>query len=315
MGRPSAEDWEHVVDRDLLPLMGIGISSQPLPAQWPADPALLPDQAYEDLSEVAGRLGVTDILAVPPAARLVDKLRYRSLYAPLQVAAVGERAVGLWVRALPAPGVRVQVPVSGIGAIETLADGPQRRLIVTGKGSRLAVRYSANGDVGVSGWIRRLRMRAAGDASPAPAVAPDGYGKGREEFLLGPGDGGVIVRWRSGLGSGRCTLALTSRELIVARSWPALGCPWRRVRRTLYMPRQSIEGVRSQARSLCVESAGAQVWIGLGSSRIASAASAWLWQLLSQPDHLDSPTAEIPKRLFRTGPPDSGIAGFSRRTR
>lgn len=287
MGRPSAEDWEHVVDRDLLPLMGIGISSRPLPAQWPIDPELLPDQAYEDLSEVVGRLGMADIVAVPPAARMVDRLRYRSLYAPLQVAAVGHRAVALWVRALPAPGVRVQVPVGGIAAIETLAEGPQRLLTVTGKGSRLAVRYSGNGDAGVNEWIRRVRMRAAEDRSRVPAVPPARYGKGREEFLLGEADGGAIVRWRSGLGFSRCTLALTSRELVVARSWPALGCPWPRVRRTLYVPRQSIEGVQSQSRSLCVNSADTQVWIGLGSSRISSAASAWLRQLLGQPDRHD----------------------------
>ena len=68
MGRLSAEDWEHVIDRDLLPLLGIGIGRKPQGAQFPADSAWLPDGAYEDLSVGVGRLGVEDILVVPPTA-------------------------------------------------------------------------------------------------------------------------------------------------------------------------------------------------------------------------------------------------------
>jgi hypothetical protein len=285
MGRLSAQDWEFVVDRDLLPLLGLGIGSQSRRAQWPADPALLPDEAYQDLSVTVGRLGMEDVLAIPPAARLVDRLRYRSLYVPLQVAAIGDRAVGLWVRALPTPGVRVQVPVSRISAIETLADGPQRLLVVTGEASSLAVRYTSDDDASVDAWARRIRMRAAGDPSPVPAMPSARYGKGLDEFLFGPADGGVCVRWRSGFDYGQCTLAITSRELIVARSWVRPGRPWRKVRRTFYAPRRSIEGIRSRSRSVCLDSAGAQNWVGLGSKRIASAASAWLGQVLGQADH------------------------------
>jgi hypothetical protein len=122
-----------------------------LPCPW------LPDGAYEDLSVGVGRLGVEDILVVPPTAWLVDRLRYRCLYMPLQIAGIGQRAVGLWVPALPAPGVRVEVPVSGIAAIERLADGLRRRLVVTGQAVRLAVRYSRDGEANVGAWTRRVR--------------------------------------------------------------------------------------------------------------------------------------------------------------
>jgi hypothetical protein len=286
MGRLSAEDWEHVVDRDLLRLLNVG--RQPQGAQWPADGALLPDEAYEDLSAHVGRLGVEDILVVPPAAWLVDRLRCRCLYMPLQIAGIGERAAGLWVRALPAPGVRVQVPVSAIAAIEILADGPRRRLVVTGQAVRLAVRYSSDGEASVGAWTRRVRVRAAGQPSPVPAISSARHGKGLKAFLLGPADHGVCVRWRSYTGCGTCTLALTSREVVVVRSWRAPVRPWRRVRRTLYVPRRSIEGAVSRSRSVCLDSAGTQVCIGLGSRRIASAASAWLGQVLGQPDHRDA---------------------------
>jgi hypothetical protein len=289
MGRVSAEAWEHVVDRDLLPFLGIGIGRQPQGAQWPADSALLPDGAYEDLSAGVGRLGVEDILVVPPAAWLVDRLRYRCLCMPLQIAGIGERAVGLWVQALPTPGVRAQVPVSGIAAIESLTDGPRRLLVVTGQAVRVAVRYSRAGEASVGAWTRRVRVRAAGQPSPVPAIPSARHGNGAEAFLLGPADHGVCVRWRSFTGCGACMLALTSRELIVMRTWRAPGRPWRQVGRTLYVPRQSIGGAVSRARLLCLESAGTQVRIELGSRRIASAASAWLGQVLfGQPDHRDA---------------------------
>jgi hypothetical protein len=286
MRRLSAEDWEHVVDRDLLPLLGIAVGRQPRGAQWTAGSALLPDEAYEDLSAHVGRLGVEDILVVPPAAWLVDRLRYRCLYMPLQVAGIGERALGLWVRALPAPGVRAQVPASGIAAIETLADGPRRQLVVTGQAVRLAVRYG--GDASAGAWTRRVRLRAAGQPSPVPAIPSAGHGTGLEAFLLGPADHGICARWRSYAGRGGCTVAVTSRELVVVRSWRAAGRPWRRVRRTLYVPRRSFEGAVPRSRSVYLGSAGAQVRIGLGSRRIASAASAWLGEALGQPDHRDA---------------------------
>jgi hypothetical protein len=288
MGRLSAEDWEHVVDRDLLPLLGIAIGRQPQETQCTAGIAPLPDDAYEDLSVHVGRLGPEDILVVPPAAWLTDRLRYRCLYTPLQVAGIGERAIGLWVRALPAPGVRAQVPASGIAAIETLADGPRRRLIVTGQAVRLAVRYGSDGDAGAGAWTRRVRLRAAGQPSLVPAIPSAQPGRGPEAFLLSPDDHCVSARWRSYANCGASTVAVTSLELIVVRSWRPPGRPWRQVRRTLYVPRRSVERAVPRSRSLYLDSAGTRISIGLGSRRIASAASAWLGQVLGEPDHRDA---------------------------
>jgi hypothetical protein len=245
MGQLTAENWEHVVDRDLLPLLNVG--QQPRAAQGPAGRGLLPDEAYGDLYARAGRLGADDILVIPPAAWLLDRLRYRCLYMPLQVAGIGERAVGLWVRALSAPGVRVQVAISDIAATESLVDGPRRQLVVTGHAERLAVRYSGDGEASADAWTRRVRVRAAGQPSPVPAMPSARRGKGLEAFLLVPADHGVCARWRSCTGSGACMLALTSRELVVVRSQRALGRPWHRVRRTLYVPRR-FAGPRTRDR-------------------------------------------------------------------
>jgi hypothetical protein len=283
MGRVSAEDWEHVVTRDLLPFLGFGIDLKPRGTQFPVGSTGLPDGAYEDLSADVGRLGAEDLLVVPPAAWMVDRLRYRCLCMPLQIAGIGERAAGLWVRALPAPGVRVQVPVNGIAAIQSVADGRRRLLVVTGQGARLAVRYSSDGDAAVDAWTRRVRVRAAGRPSPVPLTASAQH-ESLEAFLVGRADYGVSVRWRSYAGSGACLLALTCRELVVVRSWRVPDCPWSRVRRTLYVPRRSITGVVSQSRSVSLDSAGTEVRIALGSRRIAAAAAAWLRQMLGEPD-------------------------------
>jgi hypothetical protein len=289
MGRVSAEDWEHVVTRDLLPFLGFGIDLKPRGAQFPVGSTGLPDGAYEDLSADVGRLSAEDLLVVPPAAWMVDRLRYRCLCMPLQVAGIGERAVGLWVRALPAPGVRVQVPVNGIAAVECVAEGRRRLLVVTGHGARLAVRYSSDGDAGVGAWARRVRVRAAGQPSPVPVTASVQH-ENLEAFLLGPDDYGVSVRWRSYAGSSACMLALTSRELVAVRSWRRAGPPWGRVSRALYVPRRSITGLVSQIGSVSLDSAGTQVRIELGSRRIAAAASAWLDLVLGQPDPRNAAT-------------------------
>lgn len=82
MGGLSAQDWELVVDRDLLPLLGVGIGRQPHGARFPAGGAWLPDGSSEDLSTAVGRLAVDDILVVPAAAWMVDWLRYRYLCTP-----------------------------------------------------------------------------------------------------------------------------------------------------------------------------------------------------------------------------------------
>ena len=80
--------------------------------------------------------------------------------------------MALWVQALPAPGIRAVVPLSEIAAIVRQANGTRRQLLVTGRTSRLPVRYDAAGDVLVDALIRRLRRRTAGDPAPVPAGYP-----------------------------------------------------------------------------------------------------------------------------------------------
>jgi len=168
-GQPLEADWELVVARDLVP--------QLLPAgrlcgvRRPADVGWLPDGAYPALADSVGRVGLEDLLVVPATAWPAERWRRRWLYSPLCVMAIGEHGVGLWVQALPAPGVRARVPFEEIAAVEQRADGRRGALVVTGLADTLVVRYDADGQAVVDAWARRLRLRAA--------AAPGGHGDGK----------------------------------------------------------------------------------------------------------------------------------------
>jgi hypothetical protein len=89
------------------------------------------------------------------------------------------------VQALPEPGVRVVVPFSDVAVIEQEACGPERRLIITGRDSRLVVRHDATGSMPADAVARRVRRRAAGDpaSGPVPGIV----------HRIRPGTGGA--RW------------------------------------------------------------------------------------------------------------------------
>jgi hypothetical protein len=83
------------------------------------------------------------------------------------VLGAGTVAATLWVQALPAPGIRAVVPLPEAAAIEQETDGPQRRLIITGRAGWLLVRYDASGGRLADALARRL----AGDPAPVPGDA------------------------------------------------------------------------------------------------------------------------------------------------
>jgi hypothetical protein len=78
--------------------------------------------------------------------------------------AIGERGVGLWVQALPAPGVRAWVPFEEIITVEQRADGRRGVLVVPARTDTLVVRYTADGQAVIDAWARQLRLRAAAAA-------------------------------------------------------------------------------------------------------------------------------------------------------
>jgi hypothetical protein len=302
-GQPAAADWEYVVGSDLM--LHLLPAGRPRGVHRPAGVAWLPDGAHPAIVDSVGRAGLEDLLVVPAVAWPVEPWRRQCLYSPPCVMGIGERGIGLWVQALPVPGVRVQVPFEEIAAIEQRRDGPCGMLIVTGRAGMLPVRYHADGQAVVDAWTRRLRGRAA--AMPAP-VPP--HPSGRQPYggadlgslLLSQSDPIVYAGWRSRVGRGACLLGVTSRELVVVQSLCARRRPWRRTTRTLCVPRGSIEDAVVRSKTVLLRSAGAEVRIVLQSRKVAAAADSWLWWMLS--DH---------GRLGSAGPPRAGRHGDGKR--
>jgi len=138
----------------------------------PLDVNDLPAGAHAALVDGIGRHGLEDLVIVPSAERTYGWQRRRCIYAPPCVLGLGERAVALWVQALPAPGIRVLVRLSEIAAIGQQANGTRRQILVTSRTGRLPVRYDAASDTVMSDWTRRLRKRTAGEPAPVPADYP-----------------------------------------------------------------------------------------------------------------------------------------------
>jgi hypothetical protein len=286
MSEPWTADWEQIVGCDLVPhLIPAGQSQQ---VHRAVGVTSLPDGAHAALSDGVGHVGPSGLLVVPAAAWRWHGWRRLSLYSPLSVVGIGEQGVGLWVQALPAPGVRVQVPFSEIAAVEQHADGPWCVIAVTGTAGRLLVRYREDGHTGAEEWTRYLRLRAAPMPAPVPS-APFGGCRPRtvrdpESFLLDPGDDVIWAGWRSRAHGAACLLAVTARELIIAQSRPARGRLRRGITRTLYVPRQALRAVDARAGSLWLHSAGTDVDVELWSDKAADAASSWLSQVLGDRD-------------------------------
>jgi hypothetical protein len=286
MSQPWAADWEQIVGCDLVPhLIPAGQSQQ---ARRPIGVTTLPDGAHAALSESVGYVGQRGLLIAPAAAWQWHGWPRRSLYSPLSVAGIGQQGVALWVKALPAPCVRVEMPFSDIAAVEHHADGQWCVIAVTGRTGRLLVRYREDGQTGVQDWTRYLRLRTAPMSAPVPPAPFGGHGPrtGRdpESFLVDPDDDVIWAGWRSRAHGAACLLAVTPRELIIAQSLPRRGRLGHGITRTMYVPRQALRDAVAQEGSLRLHSAGSDVDVALWSGKAADAASSWLRQVLDDRD-------------------------------
>jgi hypothetical protein len=192
---------------------------------------------------------------------------------------------------MPAPGIRVLVPLSDIAAIAWQSNGTRGQLLVTSRATRLPVRYDGPSDVSMEAWIRRLRRRSAGDPAPVPVDYPrirDVAHGPRRAFapvaLRLDSDDDVVMAGRPGRrGRATCLLAVTPREVVILRSVLSAGSPGR-LTDSLYVPRRAIEDASIKSGSLLLRSAGLDLRIGLRSKKAVTAASAWLGQVLNDHD-------------------------------
>jgi hypothetical protein len=295
-GEPSIElieEWEQTLGADLLHHLIPAGQFQGM--RRPPDVNELPAGAHAALADGIGRHGLEDLLIVPSAERTYGWQRRRCIYSPPCVLGLGERAVALWVQALPAPGIRALVPLSEIAAIAQRASGTRRQLLVTGCTGRLPVRYDTASDIFMDAWTRRLRRRTAGEPAPVPVDYPgirDVTHGGRRTFTppdvrLGADDDVVIAGRPGSPGRRACLLAVTPRELVILRSAPSANPPGRRAD-SLYVPRRAIEYGDIRSGSIVLRSAGVELRVGLRSPKAVAAATDWLAQVGNDHDRSDT---------------------------
>jgi hypothetical protein len=259
-GEPSIElieQWEQTLGADLLHhLIPAG---QFRGMRRPLDVNDLPAGAHAALVDGIGRHGLEDLMIVSPAERTYGWQRRRRIYAPPCVLGLGERAVALWVQALPAPGIRVLAPLSEIAAIGQQANGTRRQFLVTSRTGRLSVRHDAASDTVIDAWTRRLRKRTAGDPAPVPAdyhgirdVTHDRRRTFTPVALGLDSDDDVVIAGRPGrAGRTTCLLAVTPCELVILRSAPSANPPGLRAD-SLCVPRRAITDAEIRSgRSCC----------------------------------------------------------------
>ncbi len=252
-GEPPMEEWEQTFGTDLRPhLVPAG---QPDAIRRPAGVNQLPPGAVAALDAAIGRYSLQDLLIVPGAARSCGWLRHRFVYTPPCVLGVGERAVALWVQALPAPGIRAMVPLGEIAAITLHVHGTRRHLLVTGSAGRLPVRYDVADDPVMEALIIGLRRRAAGTPAPVPPVAA----RFAALLRLDPADEVATAGPKTRL------IVVTPYELVILRPG-----------RVLYVPRRAIQAAGIRSRSLVLRSAGVDLDLRLRPRKTAAAAVLWL---------------------------------------
>ena len=154
-----AAEWEYLVEGDLAPHL-VPRRRADRPGQA-AGIKRLPDGAYESIAASLGPVRSEDLLVIPAAAWPLGGWRRRCLYSPLCVAAIGERAAGLWVQDLPLPQVRARAALGDVALVEHRTAGPWHALTVTARTGTLVIRYDEDQRPRVDAWARRLRLRVA----------------------------------------------------------------------------------------------------------------------------------------------------------
>jgi hypothetical protein len=286
---PAVEEWEHAIASDLA--SHLTLASPVARPHQPLSVIDLPAGARAALTEAIGWHGLDDLLVVPAAARPFGRLHRRCVYTPPCVLGVGERAVGLWVQALPVPGVRAIVLLGELAAVELRADGTGSRLTLRSHPRQLSVRYNRKADPLVGGLLR-LRRRAAGEPFPVPGAPPGNtYIPPRWQAVLGApvlglraGDGVAAVFGHARRPGGmEYLIALTARELVVIRAAWKRNPPHFDRPDSVQVPRRNIRKASIRSGCLLLRSAGVDLRVELGAS-LTPAAALWLEDALNFKD-------------------------------
>jgi hypothetical protein len=126
----------------------------------PRKPDELPRGALESLEGPCGVEDLSQILIIPSSVRLIG-LGNRKVITPLEVLAVGARAVGLWT-ATPQPGPKAIIPLADLAAVEDVHILLYGRLSFLSPDQRLTIRYNTVCRRVLEPPLQALRKRLAG---------------------------------------------------------------------------------------------------------------------------------------------------------
>ena len=136
----------------------------------------LPPVARDSLDAACGVNGLRRLLIIPSSVCLIGQ-GSRKVITPLEVLAIGSRAVGLW-REKPKPGVKISIPVDALCAIEDVHLLLYGRLSLIAAGRRLTLRrrrpeHSLRADPGYRVWGKqRGRDDGRRELSPHTGAGP-----------------------------------------------------------------------------------------------------------------------------------------------
>ncbi len=149
----------------------------------PSGPEDVPAGAWESLRETCGLESLKQLLIIPSSVRSVGR-RNRKVITPMEVLAVGTRAVGLWVEK-PAPAVRVAIDLDELAALEDVHILLYGRLSFLSRDNRLTIRYNTVCRRILEPVLQRLREKLAGPGCPVPSWgSPTGPLPFKWNFLL-----------------------------------------------------------------------------------------------------------------------------------
>lgn len=220
-------EWEIPVGEDLVsqlaPPSALG---QPYsPSNW----ATVPPDAACALGETVGLSQPRDLFVAPADVRQVSGAY---VYSPLQVLAVGDRGVALWVDDLPFDRVACVLGYHDILLIEHRLDDHSGHLTIIGDALRFTLHYRRSSWLSLDELLLRIRRRTArtpetdvGLAAAAWSVTWSALATSALVTLGAPGPSRSVSagfvpkpkRLHAGKEWPPCSAALTERELVLVR--------------------------------------------------------------------------------------------------
>ncbi len=263
----------------------------------PASREEAPLGAFEALVEPCGVEDLRQLFVIPSCVRFTGQGADK-VVSPLQVVALGERAVGLWT-AEPGPGVRAVIGIDSLAYIEDIHILLYGKLTFFSRQGRISIRYNTVARRVLEPALLALRLRVAGAPGPMPlSEQPEPLPfkwrliAGSPFYRLGDQEPAVCRFSHRNRGSARPRarsrahlLMMTPRELLSLAD-PALSIHNFGVD-GYYIPRCGIEDARFGDDGLRLKVSGATLELPLD-ERLREAARLWL----SGPGQTSAPASD-----------------------